>query len=365
MKEHILLVFVFMSFGFFHIRAQGPDSLKKKAFPIRFSGYAEAYYAYDFGNPASKNRPGFFYSFNRHNELNLNLAMVKATFDERWIRGNAGLMLGTYPNANLAAEPGLLKNIWEANIGVRPFKKLNLWIDAGILPSHIGFESAIGADCWNVSRSMLADNSPYVETGIKIEYKDSTGKFTVAALYLNGWQQIQIRKGFSGPAFGTRFVYSPNARFLVNWSTFAGKMGPDSVSRWRFFNNFYTQLNLAKKWDITAGFDIGIQAAPIASGKWYPWYSPVFILRYTPFQKMRVAARGELYMDPHGVVIATGTANGFQTLGYSVNLDYLPRKNVLLRAEFRGLSSRDAVYKMHSGMSSQNYAITASVCYGF
>lgn len=93
---------------------------------------------------------------------------------------------------------------------------------------------------------MLAENSPYVETGIKIEYKDSTGKFTVAALYLNGWQQIQIRKGFSGPAFGTRFVYSPNARFLVNWSTFAGKMGPDSVSRWRFFNNFYSQMNLAK-----------------------------------------------------------------------------------------------------------------------
>lgn len=48
MKRHILLVLVFMSFGFSSICAQGLDSLKKKAFPIRFSGYAEAYYAYGF-----------------------------------------------------------------------------------------------------------------------------------------------------------------------------------------------------------------------------------------------------------------------------------------------------------------------------
>jgi hypothetical protein len=50
-------------------------------------------------------------------------------------------MVGTYPQYNLASEQPLLKNIYEANIGVKISKKHNLWIDMGIMPSHIGFES--------------------------------------------------------------------------------------------------------------------------------------------------------------------------------------------------------------------------------
>ncbi len=38
------------------------------------------------------------------------------------------------------------------------------------MPSHIGFESAVGSDCWNLTRSILAENSPYFESGIKLNY---------------------------------------------------------------------------------------------------------------------------------------------------------------------------------------------------
>ena len=34
-------------------------------------------------------------------------------------------------------------------------KKKNLWIDAGILPSHIGFESAVSKDCWTLQEVYL------------------------------------------------------------------------------------------------------------------------------------------------------------------------------------------------------------------
>jgi hypothetical protein len=47
----------------------------------------------------------------------------------------------------LAAEQDLLQNVYEANGCENFVKKHNLWIDAGIMPSHIGFESAIGKDC--------------------------------------------------------------------------------------------------------------------------------------------------------------------------------------------------------------------------
>src|SRR6186713_1800947 len=74
--------------------------------PLTFSGYLEAYYSYDFGNPENHNRPAFLYSYNRHNEINLNLGFVKAAYQTSNIRANLALGAGTYMNANMAAEPG-------------------------------------------------------------------------------------------------------------------------------------------------------------------------------------------------------------------------------------------------------------------
>jgi hypothetical protein len=42
------------------------------------------------------------------------------------------------------------------------------------MPSHIGFESAIGKDCATLTRSILADNSPYYEAGVKIDITSKT-----------------------------------------------------------------------------------------------------------------------------------------------------------------------------------------------
>ena len=106
---------------------------------IKISGYLETFYGFDFNKPTDNTRPGFVYSHNRHNEVNLNLGFIKANYDNGTVRGNLALMTGTYANANLAAEPGVLKNIFEANGGFKLSKTSNLWIDAGIFASHIGY----------------------------------------------------------------------------------------------------------------------------------------------------------------------------------------------------------------------------------
>ena len=84
-----------------------------------WSGYMEAYYSYDFNEPEDGNRAPFVYSFNRHNEINVNLGFLKAAYNSEIIRGNMAIMTGTYANANLSAEPGVLRNILEANAGAK------------------------------------------------------------------------------------------------------------------------------------------------------------------------------------------------------------------------------------------------------
>lgn len=310
---------------------------------VTLSAYAEVYYSYDLTQPEDHLRPGFFYSFNRHNEVNLNFGMMKLAYAKKNVRGNLALMAGTYAQYNMAAEPELLRSVYEANAGVKVSKTKELWIDAGILPSHIGFESAIGKDCWILTRSIMAENTPYFETGARLSYTSPNGKWYASGLLLNGWQRIARVDGNNTPAFGTQITYKPSGKATINWSTFVGNDKPDSVSQQRIFNNCYAVLQPTDRFGVTLGFDIGMEAA--ASGdSLSTWMCPVVIPRFKFNDKTFVAARWELYRDADGVIIATGTPNGFNTMGYSLNLDRWIAPNVLWRIEARMLQSEDKVF---------------------
>ena len=135
--------------------AQSDTAVANKPKPLTISGFVEAYYCYDFNQPANNTLPGFVSTFNRHNEVTINLAFLKASYSTGSVRANLALGTGTYMNASYVAEPGVLKNIYEADAGVKISKKKNLWIDAGVMPSHIGFESAYSPDNWTLTRSII------------------------------------------------------------------------------------------------------------------------------------------------------------------------------------------------------------------
>lgn len=333
--------------------------------PFTFSGYVETYYSYDFGEPANHTRPGFVYSHNRHNELNVNLGYAKVNYAKDNIRGNFALMAGTYAEYNLAAEQDLLKNVLEANVGVKISKKHNLWVDAGIMPAHIGFESATGKDCPTLTRSILADNSPYYEAGVKLGYTSKSEKWYLALMYLNGWQRIQKIDGNQTPAFGSQITYKPSSKVVLNWSTYAGNEQPDTIRKWRYFNNFYGQFKVAEKVNLTAGFDIGIQQTVNGSSDYDVWYAPIVIAQYKPTEKVQLAARAEYYQDKAGVIIATGTDNGFKTYGFSANFDYLPASNVMFRIEARTLNSKDDIFLRNNDPSNNNVFLSTALAISF
>lgn len=358
MKKTLLLL---LSIGSLTLQAQN-DSTKN---PLTISGYVETYYAFDFGNPSNQNRPGFVYSHNRHNEVNLNLGFVKAAYAKDNVRANLALMAGTYANANLAAEPGVLRNIFEANAGVKISNKKNVWIDAGIFASHIGFESAIGKDCWNLTRGILADNSPYYESGVKVSYTSDNGKWFMSGLILNGWQRIQRVPGNNTPSFGHQITFKPNSAITLNSSSFIGSDSPDSARLMRYFHNFYGQFQLSDKFGVIAGFDIGAQQQVKGSSKMNTWYTPVVIVKLSPSAKNNIAARVEYYSDANGVIISTGTPNGFKTWGYSINYDRLISDNVMWRIEGRGFSGKDKTFVKDGQASNTNFFVTTALAISF
>lgn len=333
--------------------------------PLKISGYLETYYTYDFGNPFNNIRPTFVYSFNRHNEVNINLGFIKAAYETDNVRSNLAFMTGTYANSNLVNEAGVLKNIFEANVGVKISKTLNLWVDAGVFASHIGFESAIGKDCWNLTRSILADNSPYYESGAKISYTSKNEKWFLSGLILNGWQRINRIDGNSMPAFGHQITYKPTQKITLNSSSFVGNTLPDSLKQMRYFHNLYGQFMLNNKLSILVGFDIGLQQKIKESNNYNSWFSPVIIAKYTPNIKTSIAARGEYYSDENGVIIPTNTPNGFQTFGYSLNLDKNIASNIIWRIEGRSFLSKDFIFTNNKKASEVNYFLTTALAISF
>lgn len=340
---------------------QTPDTSGR----LRISGYLEAYLAWDLGQDADNERPDFIYSYDRTREVTINLGMLKASYGTTKVRANLAFMAGTYTNANLAAEPGVLKHLFEGNAGVRLSNTHDLWLDAGVFPSHIGAESAIGMDCWTVSRSLQADNSPYYESGLRISYTTDDGRWYLSGLVLNGWQRIQRPAGNTSPAFGHQLTFRPRAGIILNSSSFIGSDTPDHDRRIRVFHNLYGTFRLHDRLDILLGLDLGAQQREPHTQSMDLWHSPIAILRWTPSETVRIAARAERYMDDRGIIIPPVGQHGFRALNLSANLDFRINDQALWRFEFRTLQSPNPIFTWHGAPSRKLHGFTTSLSVAF
>jgi hypothetical protein len=327
---------------------------------LKLSGFLDVFYVYDFNKPQSVERQKFLFNHNRHNEFNLNLGLVKLELEQKKYRANIALQTGTYANDNYSSEPKIYQSIFEANVGFSLNKNNNLWLDAGVLPSHIGFESAISSENLTLTRSLLAENSPYFLTGAKLTFKPNE-KCEFAGLMVNGWQRIQRLQGNSFPSFGTQINYSPSKKLNLNWSVFLGTDVPDSVRKIRYFNNFYGVFQPNEKLNFIFGFDLGMQQQMKHSSQYDFWLTPVFIGQYVLNKVWKTSIRAEYYQDETGIIISTNTPNGFKTFGTSVNLDYSPTEKLVCRFEARWLNGMDSIFEKNNNLTHNNLAIAASI----
>lgn len=339
--------------------------------PLVIEGYGEVYYGFDFNTPSSNNRPDFVYSHNRHNEVNINLAMLRAQYEQDRVRANLGIMTGTYANANLAAEPGVLKNIYEANAGFRLTRKRDLWVDAGVFESHIGPEGAISMDCPTLTRSLIAEGSPYYEAGVRLSYTTVNQKWYIAFMHLNGWQRIQRPSGYSKPAGGMQLTYTPSDKVLFNLSTFVGSDRPDIDKSTRMFADFYTRIQLAKKWQVTATFDAGRDRYLWHGANAYlveGWLGSALILKYQATKRTAWVARGEYFYDPYGTVMPVVVKNvhpEFAIGAYSLGYDRWFTDKLLWRVEAKGYVGNNRSFRKDGAIFNDDYVVTTSLAVRF
>ena len=307
-------------------------SQQKDSFSVQL--FAEVYASSVPNKPYDQLRPAYHYNYTKANTAGLNLALARVHYSSKNFRTNIGFMAGDYPKANLAAEEPWARNIYEANAGYKLSKQKELWFDVGILPSHIGSETAIGKENWSATRSITADNSPYYETGAKLSFKPNI-KWNFALLALTGWQRITIPKNQNWPAVGTQITFTPTSKFTINSSTFFGNIVTGSKNENRYYSNLYTNIVLNNKASLNLGWDLGIQESNNYTTN-FVWSGLIAAIRYQlKPNKWSITIRYERFLDKKNLLftLSENIYHEFNVHHGSVNLDFLAVKNLLVRVE--------------------------------
>lgn len=342
--------------------------------PVKFGGFVDSYYAYDFETPSNHERE-FTTQPVRHDEFNLNLAYVDAVIKRERTRGRFALQYGNSVTKNTLGEPRLgttsgpddMKHIQEAYLGKKVGEKT--WIDVGIFLGNIGAESWISKDNWTYSRAMNLDYVPYYSSGVRLEHQLNSRE-SIQLQLLNGWQNMSENN--NSKAFGGQYKNLLSDSLTFTYNNFFGDEqvvpNPRTMkynSRFRGYHNFILQFLASDKWNFLSALDIGHQAQQNNNGVDI-WGATTFTVRRILNSTDAIAVRGEYYNDRHQANIYTGTRNGFEVISISSNFDKKLDDNSLWRTEIRGFHSRDRIYpKKVASKSNVDAFIATSMSFWF
>ncbi len=314
------------------------------------SGFIDASMAHDFNSPPTRYRSYTTQPYYT-DEPALNLGYVDATLQSERYRGRLALQYGSSVIANYASEPEIAARYFqEAYAGLQLSKSLS--VDVGIFLSHIGFESWISRDNFTASRSLVADYSPYYQSGLRSTYTFSSS--LQGTLYLlRGWQNIS---GDRDPALGTQLDYKASESTTLIHNTFAG-----NEHGTRTLNNFIIKHALTTDVDLVASYDIGTQARRTDSTAIWHGFSVVSQCRLN--KEYAVAFRVERYSDPHNVLIGTPFGRAFNATGLSANIDYAITPSLVWRTEYRAFIATRDIFPRHDTFSPSDSFVMASLLY--
>ena len=123
-------------------------------------------------------RPSTMLGTNGHSG-NINLAYIEVKLEATHYRGRLALQTGTSVQSNYSGEPtigrvsgpSLSRMVQEAVVGMQVAR--NVWVDAGVFFSHLGMEGWVSRDGPTYTRSLVADYSPYYQSGVKLTWTAS------------------------------------------------------------------------------------------------------------------------------------------------------------------------------------------------
>lgn len=322
---------------------------------LSIGGYISTYYAYY--DDETKN--GEFVQFPticpRNDQFSLNMAMLSMEYKSQHLRSNLIFHYGDIPQSSWPAEFNLIQ---EANVGFRIYKKL--WLDAGFFKTHVGIESFQPRENITSSMAIVSFYEPYYLSGAKLTYEINS-KLLIQLNAFNGYNNyIENNKN---KAFGFSAVYSPYKSLTFTYNFLTCDESPDNAvtKRQRFYNNFYTTLNL-NRLQVGVEANYGLQKNSLLkdSTKTASMMSGLIVVKYRLLSKLSVYGREEYFADPDKI-LSFDKNIGKQIYGTTGGIEYKPYKNIAMSVESRMLRSDNLIFKQGKNITNQRLEFIACI----
>jgi len=350
--------------------------------PVTFSGFVDAYYAFNFNQPSDLGDTGpsglggnelRFFDANT-NQFSLNAVELvvdkaadataggtgRAGFHVGVIYGQAaeainGVNTGTTDSANIALKEAYVDYI--APVG----KGLTVTVGKFVTPA--GAEVIESNGNWNYSRSILFYYTiPYFHFGASAKYTFNP-QWTVTAYAVNNWNGTQQVN--TGKTYGVSVAYTPNKYWAITENYLAGPqddvaLGTGYIGKpndnWRQLSDTIITYTPNAKWafmvngdyDYGDKFNVG-DGGVSSNSKPVSWGGAAGYVKYTLSPKAYLAARYEYYDDPEAFGLCLSQCTGDYTVQEATGtFSYNWTDQLQTRAEFRDDFANKSIFSKGS-----------------
>ncbi|MBI4443746.1 MAG: outer membrane beta-barrel protein [Acidobacteria bacterium] len=302
---------------------------------VKFGGFLDAYYGFNFDEPGDRKVPYRNFDFN-HNSLTLS----QVSFDMSKPVSETSplgymLQMGFGPTADWvnSGDP-LIGNFTAAHFfqyylsGRVPVGN-GLILDVGKFVTQHGAEVIDTRADWNYSRGLLfAWAIPYYHFGVRATYPASD-KLTLAAFLVNGWNNVIDNNG--GKTGGLQLIWNPTSRlsFIQNYMFGPEQTDVSDSDNYRHLWDTLLTIKLHEKVTFMTNFDYGMDR--IVGGEHVHWIGTANYLRFQLTDSFALIPRFEFYSDPMG--FTTGARQ--QLKEFTITPEFIINENLVTRFEYR------------------------------
>jgi len=348
------------------VPAHAQEALKD----IEVSGFLDFYYSYSTNRPLTGDSILFRQFDIRHNGGSL--ANVQLNIAKKAKPNGVGFVVNLTAGKNAdiinLAEPGgqdrykVLHQAYGTYLSDTGFN-----VDIGKFLTWIGYEGASSPDNDNYSRSFLFTlGQPLYHTGVRLGYTPEGSPVSYGLYATNGWNEVEDSNG--GKTFGASIAGTFGKTF-VSLNGLSGREGSEAVSGIAFptaGQRNVTLGDLVVTHQVTDKLKLGLNAdVAKATGKGAAsdgdWSGLAAYAKYQATDQVALGARWETFSDEDG--IRTGFDAHLNSL--TVNLDYAPVKDFLVRLEFRADRANRKVFLADGGNKSKQDTISLSAVFKF
>jgi len=249
-------------------------------------------------------------------------------------------LFGFSPSAPNVSAANWLLHFGPSNVSYLAPIGSGLTIQAGIVPSIIGYDSLYAKDNFNYTRPWGADYTPYLMLGVAVSHSlrpRLRGTFIVT----NGY--FHLAHANDAPNVGVQLSFIASDRVSVKQATLVGSHQPETAFEfWRVLSDTIVERR-GDRLVAAAEYQLGTERVAAAGGASALWMSAQVPVHWVVRDPWSVTVRPELAWDRDGRWIAGAVGAGQSVIAITSTVEWrLARQpaGLLIRIEHRYDHSR-------------------------